>query len=155
MYRVGKSATETEAETWESDLISVRSCACMTGCFVRTHVFVTFKLSCMLPTVHLRVNSVATRLLWINTSEFECTMPRGKKEGCLAVFKAHPDNCYYLISAFIPPPVGAWMPSLLSTGAVSRMCTQQLLHLEVTHTQWVKYRVPALSLAFQIRRIVG
>lgn len=61
MYRVGKSATETEAETCESDLISVRSCACMTRCFVRTHVFMTFRLSYMLSTVHLRVASVVTR----------------------------------------------------------------------------------------------
>lgn len=45
MHRVGKSATETEAETWESDLISVCSCAYMTGCFGRTHVFITYRLS--------------------------------------------------------------------------------------------------------------
>lgn len=34
--------TETEAETWESDPISVRSCARMSGCFVITHVFSSF-----------------------------------------------------------------------------------------------------------------
>lgn len=44
MYRVGKSAAETEAETCESDLITVRSCAYKTGCFGWTHVFITSRL---------------------------------------------------------------------------------------------------------------
>lgn len=56
MYRVGKSATETEAETWESDPISVHSCARVSGCFVITHVFGAFGLSYMLPAILPRLS---------------------------------------------------------------------------------------------------
>lgn len=66
---------------------------------------------CAYLTVHLRVTLVVTRQLWINTTELGGDV--------FAVFKAHSDNCYYLISAFVwKPPLGAGMPSLLSMGAV-------------------------------------
>lgn len=44
--------TETEAETWESDPISVHSCARMSGCFVITHVFSSFLGAGRVPTYY-------------------------------------------------------------------------------------------------------
>lgn len=99
MYRVGKSATETEAETWESDPISVRSCARMTGCFGRTHVFITVRADRQLRATyctsqgHSCGNEAALNKFFRVSQRAQCPGANGR--GCLAVLKACSDNCYY------------------------------------------------------------
>ena len=46
------------------------------------------------------------------------------------------------LKLFVLPPQGAGMLSLLSTGAVICICTQQLLRLDVAQTKKVECRVP-------------
>lgn len=139
MYRVGKSATETEAETWESDPISVRSCARMTGCFGRTHVFITVRADRQLRATYctsqghscgneaalnkyFRVSQRAQRPG--QTGEDVSQYSRPAQIIVIIPFSLH-------LKTFLQR---AGMPSLLSMGAVSRMCTQQLLNLHVSQT---------------------
>lgn len=94
-------------------------------------------LSYVLPTVPLRVTRAVTRLLWINTSELvrEHSAPGQTGEDVLQY--SRPTQIIVIIPFSLHLKTflqWAGMPSLLSMGAVSRMCTRQLLNLHVSQT---------------------
>lgn len=117
MNRVGKSATETEAETWESNLITVLSCAYMTGCFGRTRVFLIFRLNISYNSV-LFVTLCSTSQGHSSNNEaalnkYLRVCSASGKQACLVAFRSCLVNCYCFNSALIqkplcaPPPTGS------------------------------------------------
>lgn len=74
--------------------------------------------------------SIIVSLRWWAFSEQTpevLTLPQYTQEGCPA---APSENHCYLISVFIVPQLGPWMPSLLNGGGCWFVGTQQSLHLE-------------------------
>lgn len=127
MHRVGKSATETEAETWESDLISLCSWACMTGCFGRSHVYIIFRpsVSYMLAPpgstspCTSQGHSCANKALRIDTSEL-LRMPPGQT-GVDALLHSEPAVLRrLLLSSFS----FIWNPSCDPTGSGKAFITR-------------------------------
>lgn len=120
MSRVGKSATKTEAETRESDLISVRSCVCKS------------RTLCRKPRFHHCIAAVRS-FLWTNTWSAHAASAQAGGASCSPLRKL-------LLSHFSLhcATAGSLNAFITQQGGCGLVGTQQLLHLEQHRHNWLK-----------------